>query len=127
MANHEQMVSPVSSQKEADGARGRIESLSQKSKLEKVSSQMSQRVLESIPSGEDVLIIVNIEEPWVTRNPSVLRYPGHLEDLEGRVRVLMRTLVGLDYNNQIYGGYQEASPKTLQGRATTKSGGREKI
>lgn len=42
MVNREQMVIPVSSQREADGARRRIESLSQKPELETVSSQMSQ-------------------------------------------------------------------------------------
>ena len=61
------MTSPVRSQRGADrGRREQTESLSQKPKLEKVSSQMSRRVLKSTQSvlcGEGVLITVNTEEP----------------------------------------------------------------
>lgn len=91
------MMISVRIQRGTDGVRGRIESLSQKPKLEKVSSQISRRVMKSIQSflrGKDVLIRVNIEEPWVTRNPSVCRCPGFPENLGGRVRVNLRGLVG---------------------------------
>lgn len=92
-------MNPVRSQRGASRARERKEFLSQKPKVEKVSSQMSKLVLKSIQSvfcGEDdMLITINTEESWVTRNPSICRCPSCLEDLGRRVRVQMRALGGL--------------------------------
>lgn len=91
---------------------------------------MSRQVLKSIQNAlcEDMLITVNTEELWGTRNPNVCRCLACPEDSEGRVRVKMRFLVGAGFKKiRSLKAYQKACPDTLQGIATTNSRNAEKI
>lgn len=114
------LISPVRSQKGADGGRGRIESLSQKSKLESVSTQTSRWVLKSIQNvlcGEDVLISVNSGRILGQSHPSVCS-PQAAWKTYKRESVRMRALGGARPEQPNQRGLCRKHEQTLQGTTT---------